>query len=87
MDYMDLIEVPDFVAFRINDYISKFDEWLPSSPYCNSDGYEYDIHAFIDYLNGTVFETTKEKAKICRENFAPTKEEKEELKKYPKIYF
>lgn len=25
---MDLIEVPDYIADKIQDYISKFDEWL-----------------------------------------------------------
>lgn len=85
---MDLIEVPDYVANKIHSYVAKFDEWLPSSPYLNERGYyEFDIHAFIDYLNDTVFKDTEEKAIILREDFTPTKEEKEELKKYPKIYF
>ncbi|MBA4688430.1 MAG: hypothetical protein H2184_14865 [Candidatus Galacturonibacter soehngenii] len=84
---MDLIEVPDYIAHRIQEYQCKFDEWLPSSPYRSNKGYEYDIHAFVDYLNDTVLEDSDEKAIIIREDFIPTKEEKEKLKKYPKIYF
>lgn len=84
---MDLIEMPDYVGYRIQDYMYKFLEWLPSSPYRSNKGYEYDVHAFIDYLNDTVLENSDEKAIIIREDFIPTKEEKENLKKYPKIYF
>lgn len=86
MYLMDLIEVPDYVAHNIQVHLNKFYDWLPSSPYRSNKGYEYDIHAIVEYLNDTVLEDKEEKAIVIKEGFTPTKEEKEKLKKYPKIY-
>lgn len=83
----NLVIVPDFVADDLLTYQKKFLKWLNKQS--NNHGYwtrnggglrlSYTGEAFVKWLNEYIIEDENEKAKIIKEDYVPSKEDKELL--------
>ena len=79
----DLIECPNFVVENIKKYQTEFDKWLYNTKehdyWVNIDDeqiIQFDIDAFVNWINEYLINNLDDKAFILKHDFKPNKEEK-----------